>query len=160
MAKRMQRMLDELEVIVQYTELTLREDTKVHDTWQLQCVTCGRSLPSGAKKCHPCNNTNLQKRLCTHETRVADYFSILNKAELWPTVSSFAGCSVHNISLRFARARKAVKHICDAERSCPLLTTLDLMVEKARETQDWVNGLCLDCVREGGDDESIACNHW
>jgi hypothetical protein len=159
MMKRIQRVLDELEAVVQYMELALRKDTKVYDTWQLLCIVCGHSLPSGAKKCHPCNNTDLQRRLCTHGTRVAEYFHILRKADLWPTVTSFTECSVSDVSSRFTRARKDAKHICEANNSCPLLTTLDLMITKASEAQDWANGLCLCCVRDGEDEESFACAH-
>jgi len=158
--KRIQRVLDELEAIVQCMELGLRDDTKVYDTWQLLCIECGRSLPSGARKCHPCDTTELQRRLCTHETRVAEYFSILSKVDLWPTVTSFAECSVFNVSSRFARARRVAKHICEAEHSCPLHTTLNLMIAKVSETQDWTNGLCLRCVRRGEDEEGTACGHW
>jgi len=97
--------------------------------------------------------------LCTPETRVAEYFDLLRKADLWPTVASFVECSVSDISLRFTRARKDARHICEANNACPLLTTLDLMVIKASEAQDWANGLCLRCVRSGEDDEGFACDH-
>ncbi|KAB2099961.1 hypothetical protein AG0111_0g11823 [Alternaria gaisen] len=136
MTKRIQRVLDELETVVQNMELALRQDTKVYDTSQLLCIVCGRSLPNGAKKCHSCHNTDLQGRLCTHGTRVAEYFDILHKTELWLTVTSFTECSVSDVSSRVARARKGAKHICEANNFCPLLTTLDLMITKASEAQD------------------------
>ncbi|RYN85778.1 hypothetical protein AA0119_g13126 [Alternaria tenuissima] len=136
MTKRIQRVLDELETVVQNMELALRQDTKVYDTSQLLCIVCGRSLPNGAKKCHSCHNTDLQGRLCTHGTRVAEYFDILRKTELWLTVTSFTECSVSDVSSRVARARKGAKHICEANNFCPLLTTFDLMITKASEAQD------------------------
>jgi hypothetical protein len=156
---RIQRVLDELEAIVQDMESALRVSSEVYATRQLLCTVCGRSLPCEAKKCHPCHNTDLQGRFCTKETRVAEYFEILRKAELWPTVASFVECSVSDVSLRFTRARKDAKHVCEASYSCPLLMTLDLLITKAGEAQDWANGLCLRCVRDGEDKEGEGCDH-
>jgi ribosomal protein L40E len=159
MVKRIQRVLDELEALLQCTERALRQDLQCYSTYQLLCMGCGRSLPADAKKCHPCRNTDLLVKYCTQQTRVADYLDILSKANLWPTVTSFAESSVSGISSRFLCAKKDVKHSCEAGRSCPLLKILDLMTDRANESQDWANGLCLRCVRDGEDEEGFACAH-
>ncbi|KAJ6197799.1 hypothetical protein J3E72DRAFT_269392 [Bipolaris maydis] len=109
------RVIDGLETELQYVEHSLRGSSRCYDTWQLLCTQCGRSLPGNAKKCHPCRNTELPTKYCTSETRIAEYFEALRKAELWPTLGSFAACSVSDIASRFARARKGMRHTCEAE---------------------------------------------
>jgi len=157
--ERIQRILDVLETELQYVEHYLRGNSRCYDTWQLLCTQCGRGLPGGAKKCHPCRNTELSTKYCTSETRVAEYFVVLRKAELWPTLGPFAACSVSDISFRFASARKDVRHTCEAGDSCPLVTSLKLLSKKADEAQMGVFGLCLHCVRNDGVGEGQKCAH-
>jgi hypothetical protein len=140
-------------------ELVLREETRCYDTRQLLCTECGRDLPVGAKRCHPCRNTQLLASYCTSKTRVAEYFEVLRTADLWPTVGCFATCSVSQISSRFIRTRESTRHACVGSANCPLARTLCLMRDKAKESQAWTNGLCLQCVREGEDGEGDLCDH-
>lgn len=144
---------------MQCMERLLRENLRCYDTWQLLCIECGRNLPGEAKKCHPCRNTQLVAVYCTAQTRVAQYFDVLRDLELWPTVGYFATCSVSQISLRFTSARDNVRHACEGGSYCPLLRTLSLMSDKAKEAQDWANGLCMQCVRQGEDEEGEICTH-
>ncbi|KAJ6282176.1 hypothetical protein J3E71DRAFT_361123 [Bipolaris maydis] len=160
LARRVQHILDGLETELQYVEHSLRGSSRCYDTWQLLCTQCGRSLPGNAKKCHPCRNTELPTKYCTSETRIAEYFEALRKAELWPTLGSFAACSVSDIASRFARARKGMRHTCEAGNSCSLVTSLDLLFKKAEEAQVGAVGLCLYCVRnDDGAGESGNCAH-
>lgn len=71
----------------------------------------------------------------------------LRTARLWPTMDPFAELSAYDISIRFARARKDVKHTCTAGSYCSLVTNLDLLSKKAVEIQKRVVGLCLYCAR-------------
>lgn len=64
---------------------------------------------------------------------VAECFVALRKAKLWPTLDSFAACSVSDIASRFARARKDTRHACEAGSSCSLMTSLDLLSRKAKK---------------------------
>ncbi|KAJ6192209.1 hypothetical protein J3E72DRAFT_204462, partial [Bipolaris maydis] len=157
--KRIQRVLNELEAVLQCMERIIRDDSRCYNTWKLLCTECGRNLPGEAKRCHPCQNTQLLAVYCTGQTRVAQYFDVLRAVELWPTVGYFAASSVSQISLRFTSARESVKHACEGGSYCPLLRTLSLISERAKEAQDWVNGLCLQCVREGEDKEDGICSH-
>ncbi|KAL6156136.1 hypothetical protein ACJQWK_09878 [Exserohilum turcicum] len=157
--KRIQRVLNELEAVLQCMERIIREDSRCYNTWQLLCTDCGSNLPGEAKKCHPCHNTQLVAVYCTGQTRVAQYFDVLRVVELWPTVGYFAASSVSQISLRFTSARESIRHACEGGSYCPLLRTLGLMSERAKEAQDWANGLCLQCVRQGEDLEDVMCSH-
>jgi hypothetical protein len=118
-ARQIQRILDELETELQNVEQYLRHSSRCYDTWQLFCTQCGRELPGNAKKSHPCRNAELPTKYCTSETRVAGYFLALQRAELWPTLGPFATCSISDISLRFARAKRDARHL----RSRQLLPT-------------------------------------
>jgi ribosomal protein L40E len=159
-AGQIQRILDDLETELQNVEQSLRRSSRCYDTWQLLCTQCGRELPGNAKKCHPCRNTELHTKYCTSETRVAGYFLALQRAELWPTLGPFAICSVSDISLRFARAKRDARHTCEAGSFCPLATSLDLLSKKADEAQIGVVGLCLYCVRNNdGAEEGGECAH-
>ncbi|KAF2185899.1 hypothetical protein K469DRAFT_738836 [Zopfia rhizophila CBS 207.26] len=116
------RTLGKLEAELQSVETLLREYRRCYETSQLICVNCGRTLPEEAKKCHPCRNSLLPPKYCTSETRIAEYFAVLRKVELWPTAKPFEICSVSDIAFRFTCAKADLKHNCAADANCPLLT--------------------------------------
>jgi hypothetical protein len=80
---------------------------------------------------------------------VADYFAILRKVELWPTVVLFRTSSVSKIAGRFLRAKADLKHDCVAGSRCPLLKSLDTLLESVCEIRSGIDGFCLRCVRAG-----------
>lgn len=129
-------------------EASLRLSLSSYEMSQRMCTSCGRALPEQAKKCHPCNNSNLPPKYCTSETRVAEYFAILRKVELWPTLQPFGECSVSEIIFRISCAQKDLKHTCSADSHCPLFLKLNGLMEKARRIERNVYGFCLRCIRE------------
>jgi hypothetical protein len=161
MTIRIKRILNKLEAELQSIELSLRNSSSCYETSQLFCVNCGRTLPRQAKKCHPCYNTELPQKYCTSETRIADYFALLRKVELWPTNKPFGMCSVSDIVTRFNCAKTDLKHSCAAGTSCPLVIHLDSLSERVNRIRRNVNGFCLRCIREEDDEweESKRCAH-
>lgn len=138
-------------------ELLLRNSPRCYETSQLLCIDCGRTLPAQAKKCHPCNNSELPQRYCTSETRIADYFAVLRKAELWPTAKPFGMCSVSDTASRF---KADLKHSCAADTSCPLLVNLNSLSERVDRIKRNMSGFCLLCIREDDEwEESNKCTH-
>lgn len=145
---------------LQDVELSLRLSSRCYELSQRMCMLCGRTLPEVAKKCHPCSNSDLLPKYCTNETRIAEYFAVLRKAELWPTVQPFANSSVKNIVSRIARAKSDLKHNCTAGDYCSLITHLDTLTGKARKIEQDTVGLCLRCFKENDEwEESQGCNH-
>ncbi|KAH8728860.1 hypothetical protein GQ44DRAFT_747278 [Phaeosphaeriaceae sp. PMI808] len=118
---RIKRTLGELEAELQRVELLLRQSSKCYETSQLFCIECGRILPGQAKMCHPCHNSELPPRYCTSETRIAEYFAVLRKVELWPTATPFRMCSILDTTFRFICAKADLKHSCTGGTYCPLL---------------------------------------
>jgi ribosomal protein L40E len=154
------RTLDELEVELQSVELSLRNSSRCYETSQLLCIDCGRTLPGQAKKCHPCHNTELPQRYCTSDTRVADYFAILRRVELWPTAKRFGTYSVSDTAFRFTCAKTDLKHNCTAGINCPLLVNLNSLSERVDRIKRNMNGFCLRCIREDDEwEETKKCAH-
>ncbi|KAF2803433.1 uncharacterized protein BDZ99DRAFT_453758 [Mytilinidion resinicola] len=111
-------------------------------------------------KCHPCHNTALSPKYCTSETRIAEYFAILRKVELWPTAKPFGVCSVSDIVFRFTCAKADLKHSCAAGTGCPLLTNLDALSRRVDRIFRDTTGLCLHCIRKDDEwDEYQKCVH-
>ncbi|PVH91051.1 hypothetical protein DM02DRAFT_546556 [Periconia macrospinosa] len=157
---RVKRTLDNLQMELQNVELSLRYSIRGYEIPQRMCMLCGRTLPEVAKKCHPCYNSDLLVKYCTSETRIAEYFAILRKVELWPTVQPFGNSSVADIVSRIARAQSDLKHDCTADSSCPLIVHMDTLTGKARRIEKGIIGLCLRCIKESdGWEDSQRCNH-
>jgi hypothetical protein len=100
----------------------------------LVCMSCGRIHPDTAKKCHPCNNTELIDRHCTSDYRVAEYFAILRRCELWPSLNPFTTCALSDITFRIKCAQTDHKHQCGARADCPLRRELDGLVDRVQRT--------------------------
>jgi hypothetical protein len=160
MTVRIKRTLNKLKTELQSIELSLRSSSRCYETSLLFCTDCGRTLPGQAKKCHPCRNTELPQNYCTNETRIADYFVVLRKVELWPTTKPFRVCSVSDAASRFTHAKAELKHSCTASTSCPLLVNLDSLSNRVDQIKRDVKGFCLRCIREDdGWEESKECTH-
>lgn len=157
---RIKRALNKLEMELQGVESSLRLSTRCYELSQLMCILCGRALPEVAKKCHPCSNSDLLPKYCTSETRIAEYFAVLRKAELWPTVQPFANLSVADIVSRIARMHSDLKHNYAAGDSCPMIVHLNVLKTKAGRIEKGIIGLCLRCVKQNDEwEENQRCNH-
>jgi hypothetical protein len=144
---------------LQSTEALLREYRRCYETSQLICLLCGRALPDVAKKCHSCRNIVLIPRHCTTETRIAEYFAVLRKAELWPTTKMFRELPISDIASRFTSAQVDLKHSCTAGSSCPLLTNIDALIARVDKIQKSITGLCLACARQPEWEDGVICSH-
>lgn len=103
---------------VQHVEYCLRDHKRRHEMPGLECYICGRSHPAQVKKCHPCKNPELYLKYCTAEVRVARYFDILRRAQLWP-LALFKIGSVSDIAFRIGHAHLLAWHGCEASLSSP-----------------------------------------
>jgi hypothetical protein len=56
-----------------------------------------------ARKCHLYNNPTLYQKYCTFKSKVTDYFAILTKEELWPSITPFEVFSLSDLVLWLAR---------------------------------------------------------
>lgn len=109
---------------------------------------CGRKPPAEAKKCHPCNNSELRARFCTDETRVADYMLAIRQAELWGFSKPLECLSVAQIAVQMTFARDNARHRCSAGLNCPLLKELERSVSKICLLRDNGTAFDLDEVME------------
>ncbi|KAK7188367.1 hypothetical protein PSPO01_05558 [Paraphaeosphaeria sporulosa] len=160
MSLRIKRTLDVLETEVQKVEATLRLSLRSYETSQRTCTVCGRTHPEQAKRCHRCKSSDLPLNYCGRDTRIAEYFAILRKAELWPTLQPFGNCSISDIMFRILCAQTDVNHACSAGQSCPLFVNLAKLTDKARRVEKKIRGFCLLCIREDYEwDESKRCTH-
>jgi hypothetical protein len=150
--------LKEMQERLESVETWLRKTKRCYVMQNLSCVDCGRVLPMEAKKCHPCHNETLEQKYCTMETRVAEYFDILRKCELWPSIRPFQCCSVSDIAFRFACAKRDLKHDCAMASQCPLRLAVDDLNNAVHRIEGKVHGLCLQCVREERWNEKL-CKH-
>jgi ribosomal protein L40E len=144
-------MLDKLHSELQLVESSLRQHKTGYEMHRLVCMTCGRTHPMEAKKCHPCHNTTLYPKHCTSEMRISEYFAILTQEELWPTATPFNGCSVSDLAFRFTCTRKNLKHSCAAVDGCPLERYLARLCEKVVRVKESAKGFCLSCIKMGRD---------
>lgn len=131
---------------LQSVEASLRYDQKGYAMQGQCCVHCGRTHPMAANKCRSCKNLDLIPKFCTSDHRVAEYFSTLRSAELWPSLMPFKSFSASDIAFRISCARKDLRHDCAAGKSCPLELELKTLEQIVRVTLDAVAGLSLDLI--------------
>ncbi|KAH0591898.1 hypothetical protein MHUMG1_10343 [Metarhizium humberi] len=106
------------------------------------CLECDRIMPYGAMKCHPCRNSNLQRRLCTNRTRSSDYLDFLASVNLWPTAIAFSGWSVADIAKKLNEANFKSLPRCSGGKECPLRVVLkDLIAEIQKIVNEEIAGL-------------------
>ena len=108
----------------------------------LLCTICGRCHPGTARKCHSCVNSDLLKRYCTSEFRIAEYFSLLGKSGLWPSVEPFQRNSATEIVSLISKIKMHLKHTCEAT-SCPLPSVLNMLLSCVNRIVGTVTGLDL-----------------
>ena len=98
----------------------------------LVCMSCERTHPALAKKCHPCHNNELFVKYCTTDHRVAEYFAALRKAELWPSLNPFQTFAASDLAFPMACAKNDLRYNCAAGYSCPLQLELAALERMAR----------------------------
>ena len=108
------------------------------------CMSCGRDLPAEAKQCRRCGTTELFKNACTSEYRVAEYFAILKRFELWPSIDPFTTKSLSDIMHHFECAEMDHNHQCGANEGCPLLHELVHLYHLTLEALDDIEGISLE----------------
>ena len=96
----------------------------------MECGLCARRHPLDAKKCHPCNNTDLRQLYCTCALRVSVYMEVLRKEELWGTSAPLESLAATEIRSRMSCAHTDVKHNCDAGLSCPLIIQIAVVGDR------------------------------
>ena len=129
--------------LIEGAEATLRGDVTTYDTKYMECRLCARRHPSGAKKCHPCNNTDLRQLYCTCELRVSDYIGVLRQVELWGSSTPLEFLAASEIRSRISCACADVKHSCDARLNCPLKIQIGVVGDKLQRLLDKCVGLTL-----------------
>ena len=138
-------VLDKLHLELQGVEARLRIDDQCYAMTTMRlCMSCGRKHPGTAKKCHPCKSSTLYHEHCTTQSRIAEYFAVMSRSHLWPSVAPFKQCSVYDLVGRFASARKDRKHTCDAGSQCPLHRELESLYERVKGIVDHAKGVRLD----------------
>lgn len=141
-------------------ELSLRLSSRRYKLSQRMRMVWECALPEVAKKCRPCSNSDMRPKYCTTETRIAEYFAVLRRVKLWPTIQPFANSSVEGIVSRIACAKTYLKHNCPSGDSCTLITHLDTLAGNAKRIEKDTVGLCLRCIKENDEwEESQKCNH-
>ncbi|KAK6823342.1 hypothetical protein RU639_005902 [Aspergillus parasiticus] len=142
LVNRIERLLYKMHLELQDVEERLRNNQTCYEMEGLICMSCGRTLPGAARKCHPCKNSNLLNKYCISDSRIADYFAVLRKASLWPSIEPFQSCSTTEISLRISQAIVLLKHSCQASY-CPLEAELDMLARKVTAILRKIKGLDL-----------------
>lgn len=107
------------------------------------CTDCGRRLPATAKKCHPCYCSTLQDEYCTSQTRIAEYFAVLSKCELWPSLGPFQKCTVLELVERFDCLKEDNQHQCSVKLDCPLARALERLKAKVDRIVKNTRGIAL-----------------
>ncbi|KAH8648207.1 hypothetical protein BGZ60DRAFT_423350 [Tricladium varicosporioides] len=159
-ATQVQQVLSRLHIITQSVEPTLRRHTACYEMQHEVCVDCGKSVTAREKKRHQCNTREFYQGYCTAESRAAEYFAILEKKELWPSVAPFELCSLSNLAFQLARTKDDLKHYCEAGNGCPLRSELEEFCDKVQKSEEGVLGVCIRCVKNGewNKNQTCACN--
>ena len=118
--RRIVRALHLLQTIIQNVERTLHNQTADHSVTGRYCVACNGDNPENVRICRFCYTRGLQQKICTRESRIADYFEILSCARLWPSVDQYTACSMADILARIRAAVEDRRHQCGAGKACPL----------------------------------------
>ncbi|KAE8136573.1 hypothetical protein BDV38DRAFT_249286 [Aspergillus pseudotamarii] len=139
---RIENLLNGIHAELQAVEDLLRKSQKYYIMDGLVCPNCARTHPSEARKCHPCKNGDLITKYCNSDSRIAEYFAILGKANLWPSVEPFQSCSATEIALRISQSAQILRHSCQG-LWCPLQSELNMLVRKVNGIIGSVKGLDL-----------------
>lgn len=111
--------------------------------WRVLCPECNKTHPDTAKKCHPCNNTNLSVKYCTFEVRIAEYFAALRTCELWP-FSMHGNLSAVELTEKMVDVPDSVSnHKCLGANLCPLKREAARLKEKALSILEAAQGVSI-----------------
>lgn len=143
LASSIEGLLKDMHCDLQSIEGSLRKHSKGYVIQGLVCMSCGRTHPALAKKCHPCRNNELFPKYCTTDYRVAEYFMALRKAELWPSPNPFQTLAASDLAYRMACAKRDLRHDCAAGYLCPLGVELAALEKMAHANLNRVKGLNL-----------------
>jgi len=95
------------------------------------------------------DTSRLQDEYCTSQTRIADYFAILARNGLWPSLEPFGERIVFELADRFARAMDDRKHQCHAGADCPLRRALEGLSHNVNRIVEDVEGVSPDFGSDG-----------
>lgn len=112
------------------------------------CGWCGFGHSSDAKECIYCRKAELLPEYCSRESRIAQYFSALRYAELWPFSEALRNSSISDITSRICRAVEKGRHDCAAKRECPLKWRLRDLSDVFFKVREDVSGFCLRCLKQ------------
>ncbi|KND92009.1 hypothetical protein TOPH_03310 [Tolypocladium ophioglossoides CBS 100239] len=143
LADQITEALEILQSNLQSADERLRGQRSAFTMSGLACMNCGRIHPETAKKCHSCKNTDLLNRHCTEDYRVAEYFTVLRRFRLWPSVIPFTICALSEIVFRLQCAQSDHKHQCSAREACPLRRELELLFVQAQRVLGNMKGISL-----------------
>lgn len=144
MSEQIVKTLERVHWELQSTEGKLQEHKVGYTMPGFVCISCGRIHPDTAKKCHPCNNTDLLSRHCTSDYRVAEYFTILGRCKLWPSLEPFATQALSTIAFRFKCAQTDHRHQCRAKEDCPLRRELELLSDRVQRILKGMKGISIE----------------
>jgi hypothetical protein len=141
---RVSQILDKLHRELQSVEGRLRHQERGYEMGGRLCMSCGRRLPATAKQCRPCYNSTPQDEYCTNQTRIAEYFAVLRRSGLWPSLGPFQKCTISELANRFSRAKDDQQHQCSAGVDCPLRRALEGLSESVDQIVKDIRGVSLD----------------
>lgn len=102
------------------------------------CTQRSRIIPETVKKCFPCRNYELFARHCTVKSRLADFFRIMRRRQLWPTAEPFTTCTLEEILSRFKKSQTDQSHQCAGAEDCPLRVNLSKLYKRVQEVVEEV----------------------
>ena len=146
--KRAESTIEALHAIIEGKEKNLRGYKRSYSTDGKLCGVCGRKLPGNAKKCHPCNNSDIYTNFCSLESRVASYFTAVRQAGLWPLTLVGRTLSVKKLTYSTQEMSASLRHDCAAGGDCPLKQEISDLARSSSRIQDIMPGIRLDWVRK------------
>lgn len=146
-ADRISDVLDRLHFEIQWVEKKLQKNQEAYLMPFKLCSLCGRLHPKCYTLCLPCKNDRLFDSICAPQSRVGDYFTIMRKVGLWPSVEPFRDLGVTTITYKIERACEDPMHICDAGDNCPLKREMRLLLHRARLVSDQIIGIDIEQLR-------------
>lgn len=105
----------------------------------VECKLCGRTHPNVTVTCQPCENSDLQLKYCTKDSRISQFFSALTDAFLWPSLMLFQTLSVLETT-RLVNSLEQVEHSCAAGESCPFKVKTKNLTRVIQEVIKQVEG--------------------
>lgn len=146
---------DRFNAQIQFVERKLRARKAIYRTPGRVCAACSDVYSASDSEC--CNGAGFRPKMCNHEHRAFEYFSLIARCELWPPAQYFETLSASEIIDRLPRVQKKLKtHHCDGHDNCPLRKEMEGLVESMRDCFDGIKGLEFPEEEEddGGDEDN------